>query len=150
MISESSNYIDSEFQFNKDERIGWLRIDLIELSGGVLRFVELKGIFDNRLRNDESRNSSRPEIIEQMVRYQSFIKKYEPQIKDYYEKLIDIKQNLGLTTFDKAEFVINKKPKLVIADTYTKMTPRREDRICAIKRLLESNHIDYEIAKCKF
>jgi hypothetical protein len=150
LINESSNYIDSEFQFNKDPRIGRLRIDLIELSGDVLTFVELKGIFDNRLRNDESRNSSIPEIIEQMERYQSFIKKYEIQIKDYYEKLIDIKQSLGLITFDKAEVVINEKPKLVIADTYTKMTPRREERISDIKRLLESNHFDYEITKCKF
>ena len=63
MIKGNSNYIDSEFQFNQDPEIGKLRIDLIELSGGVLSFVELKGISDSRLRNDSIRNPNTPEII---------------------------------------------------------------------------------------
>jgi hypothetical protein len=149
MIKESSNYIDSEFQFNQDPEIGKLRIDLIELSGGVLSFVELKGISDSRLRNDESRNLKIPEVIEQMVKYQLFINKNEVDIKEYYKKLIEIKQNLGLPTFDKTEFSLNKKPQLIIADTYKKMTKRRERRISDIKRLLENYNIDYEITKCE-
>ncbi len=32
-----------------------LRIDLIELCDGKLSFIEIKGITDNRLRNDETR-----------------------------------------------------------------------------------------------
>jgi hypothetical protein len=147
MIKESSNYIDSEFQFNQDTEIGNLRIDLIELSGGVLSFVELKGISDSRLRNDVKRNSKIPEIIKQIEKYQLFINKYEADIKDYYKKLIEIKQTLGLTTIDNAKLSLNKTPKLIIADTYRKKTKRREERISDIKKLLEINNIDYKIVK---
>lgn len=145
MIKESTNYIDSEFQFNQDAEIGKLRIDLIELSGGVLSFVELKGIFDSRLRNDVKRNLKVPESIEQMGKYQLFINRYEDNIKEYYKKLIEIKQSLGLTTVDKTNLTLNKTPKLIIANTYSKKTKQREDRISDIKKLLDVNNIDYEI-----
>jgi hypothetical protein len=147
MIKGKSNYIDSEFQFNKDSEIGKLRIDLIELSEGLLTFVELKGILDTRLRNDVTRNLKVPEIIEQMKKYHLFINRYETNIKDYYKKLIEIKQSLGLTTIDNSNLTLNKTPKLIIADTCIKMTPQREERIIDIKNLLEINNIDYEIVK---
>lgn len=145
MIKESTNYIDSEFQFNQDAEIGKLRIDLIELSEGVLSFVELKGIFDSRLRNDVKRNLRVPEIIEQMGKYQLFIYRYEDNIKEYYKKLIEIKQSLGLATVDNTNLTLNKTPKLIIANTYSKKTKQREDRISDIKKLLDVNNIDYEI-----
>lgn len=145
MIKESTNYIDSEFQFNQDAEIGKLRIDLVELSGGVLSFVELKCIFDSRLRNDVNRNLKVPEIIEQMGKYQLFINRYEDNIKEYYNKIIDIKQCLGLTTADNTNLTLNKTPKLIIANTYRKKTKQREDRISDIKNLLDVNNIDYEI-----
>lgn len=147
MINKNPNYIDSEFQFNQDSEIGKLRIDLIELSNGILSFVELKGIFDNRLRNDEKRNSEIPEIIDQMKKYELFIKKYEIEIKTYYQKLIEIKQSLGLTKLIGTEISINKIPKLIIANTYKKMTIGREQRISDIKKLLDKYRIDYEIIK---
>lgn len=145
MIKESTNYIDSEFQFNQDTEIGKLRIDLIELSGGVLSFVELKGIFDSRLRNDVKRNLMVPEIIEQMGKYQLFINRYEDNIKEYYKKLTEIKQSLGLSTVDNINLTLNKTPKLIIANTYSKKTKQREDRISDITKLLDVNNIDYEI-----
>ncbi len=148
IIRECSNYIDSEFQFNQDPEIGKLRIDLIELSGDTLSFIELKRISDSRLRNDEKRNTKTPEIIEQMGKYQLFVNKYETSIKEYYKRLLDIKHKLGLTTIDNNDFSLNKKPKLIIANTYKKITTGKEERIGAIKRLLESNDIDYEITKC--
>ena len=147
LIKENSNYIDSEFQFNQDLKIGRLRIDLVELSGGVLSFIELKGIFDSRLRNDKKRNSKEPKIIEQMRKYQLFINNYKTEIMNYYKKLLEIKQDLGLTTCTSTKFKLKDKPKLIIADTYKKMTKGREERICAIKNLLKSNNIDYEIIK---
>ncbi len=147
MIKERSNYIDSEFQFNQDTEIGKLRIDLVELSEGVLSFVELKGIFDNRLRNDIKRNSKKPEIIEQMEKYKLFINKYETNIIDYYKKLIEIKQSLGLVASDKIVTILNKTPKLIIADTYRKMTNDREERVCDIKNLLDLYRLDYVIIK---
>ena len=145
MIKGKSNYIDSEFQFNQDSEIGKLRIDLIELSGDVLSFVELKGIFDSRLRNDVKRNLNEPEIIGQMGKYKLFINRYEDNIKDYYKKLIEIKQSLGLTTVENTNLTLNKTPKLIIANTYSKKTKQREDRISDIKKLLEVNNIVYEI-----
>lgn len=149
MIKENPNYIDSEFQFNKDTDIGKLRIDLIELSEGVLSFVELKGISDNRLKNDPLRNLNAPEIITQMEMYRLFINKYEFDIIEYYKKLLEIKRFLGLTTIKSQNFTLNKIPKLIIADTYSRMTPNRKKRIDHIKRLLESHNINYEIIKWK-
>ncbi len=147
MIKESSNYIDSEFQYNQDPEIGRLRIDLVELSEGILSFVELKGIFDNRLRNDIKRNSNIPEIIDQMEKYRLYINKYEAEIIDYYKRLLKIKQTLGLTTIDNTIIKLNKIPKLIIANTYIKSTKKREERISDIKMLLEKYCIDYEIVK---
>jgi hypothetical protein len=147
MIIEQSNYIDSEFQFNKDVEIGKLRIDLIELSGNILSFIELKGISDCRLMHDANRNLKIPEIIEQMGKYQLFINKYETGIIDYYQNLIAIKQNLGVTTIKTKQFILNKTPKLIIVDTYRTSTKRRDERIRSIKKLLESNKIDYKIVK---
>ncbi len=147
MIKENQNYIDSEFQFNQDPEIGKLRIDLVELSNNILSFVELKGIFDNRLRNDVTRNSKVPEIIEQMNKYKLFINKYEDNIIEYYQKLIEIKNSLGLTTIDKTKIKLNKNPKLIIANTYSKKTIKREERICDIENLLGKNNVDYKITK---
>jgi hypothetical protein len=149
LIKDNSCYIDSEFQFNEDTDIGNLRIDLIKLLNNVLTFIELKGITDSRLRNDKKRNLKVPEIIGQMNKYQMFIKKYEDDIIDYYKKLIEIKNCLGLTTFDNSNLFLNKTPKLIIADTYSKMTKNREERIRDIKKLLENNIIDHEIVKCE-
>jgi len=146
LITKNQNYIDSEFQYNEDSEIGELRIDLIELSDGELSFVELKGITDNRLRNDENRNSEVPEIIEQMDKYQKFINKYANELTGYYKKLIQLKNDLGLSK-NSTNFVLNKKPKLLIANTYTKMTKEREERIKAIESLLRMHNIAYKIEK---
>ncbi len=147
LIVGNSNYIDSEFQFNQNTEIGKLRIDLIELLSGELSFVELKGITDSRLRNDKERNINIPEIIEQMEKYKLFIKSYKTDLKEYYKTLLEIKQNLKLTTISETVFNINEKPKLIIVDTYKKMTNKREERIFDIKKLLETNNIDYRILK---
>ena len=147
LIKENQNYIDSEFQFNQDQDIGKLRIDLVELSNNILSFIELKGIFDNRLINDEKRNQKTPEIIEQMNKYKLFIHKYEENIIEYYQKLIEIKNSLGLTSIDKTKIRLNKNPKLIIANTYNKKTKKRDERICDIENLLKKNDIDYKIIK---
>lgn len=147
MVNENPCYVDSEFQFNQDKEIGNLRIDLIELSNGILSIVELKGISDPRLRNDVMRNANVPEIIEQMKKYKLFITKYEADILGYYQSLLEIKKNLGLSSVENVHFVLNKKPKLVIADTYQKTTNGREARIFDIKELLDGHGIDYVITK---
>lgn len=147
MKQNNSNYIDSELQFNKDPEIGFLRIDLVEFKNNSLSFIELKGISDQRLRNDKIRNPKTPEIIEQIKKYSLFINKYEANIIDYYQKLIELKNTLGLSNININKISLNKNPKLIIVDTYSKMTEGRIDRIKDIKNLLEVNKIEYEILK---
>ncbi|MCE5175497.1 MAG: hypothetical protein ABFC90_10945 [Bacteroidales bacterium] len=147
MINANHDFIDSEFQFNQDPDIENLRIDLIKFSDDVLSFVELKGITDNRLRNDDKRNANVPEIIEQMEKYKRFIIKYEADIRDYYQRLLEIKMNLGLISTKKVFFELKMKPRLIIVDTYQKTTKGREKRIFEIKKLLDFHDIDYYITK---
>lgn len=149
MVLGNPCYIDSEFQFNKDEDIKNLRIDLIELSNGVLTFIELKGISDNRLRNDVTRNSKTPEIIGQMEKYKRFITKYKTDILAYYQTLLEIKRYLNLTVPSSWPIEINETPKLIIKNTYKKTTDDRDHRIEDIKSLLDTNNIIYEITKWK-
>jgi hypothetical protein len=143
-IRPNQSYIDSEFAYNLDKDIPNLRIDLIELSGRSLSFVELKGITDPRLRNDEKRNTQEPEIIEQMNNYQQFINKYEDEIIDYYKRLIQLKNDLCLTK-QRTDLKLNKTPKLLIVNTYQKTTKGREERIKAILELLYKRKIKFQI-----
>lgn len=146
MILENPNYIDSEFQFDKNKQIGKLRIDLIELKDGILSLLELKGIFDNRLRNDVFKNPNAPEIIKQIEKYRKFINEYKVEIIEYYKKLIEIKQSLGLTKIENTNFTINEDPKLIIANTYIKpLSKQREKRIEDIKNTLDNYKISYKI-----
>jgi hypothetical protein len=144
MILKNSKYIDSEFQYNKDEPS---RIDLIELSDdGILSFVELKQIEDSRLRNDEKRNPELPEIIDQMDKYKKFINKYENEIIDYYKKIIQLKNDLEIFKQKRStNFKLNKTPKLIIANTYKELSKGKIERIRAIEDLLKKQNIDYEI-----
>jgi hypothetical protein len=145
MITGKAKYIDSELQFNKELEIDNLRIDLVEMSNCILSFVELKVISDSRLRNDELRNSEIPEIIKQMEKYQIFIKNNCDDILNYYNKLLAIKQNLGLTKIICPNLSLNKIPKLIIANTYKKTTFGRTNRIESIEKLLTTHKIDFEI-----
>lgn len=147
MIMDNSFYLDSEFQFNSDPQIGNLRIDLIQYMNGTLTFVELKKITDSRLRNDEKRNTSVPEIIEQMKKYQLFVTRYEKDIIDYYKKLISIKNMLRINVTSNTQIEVNTNPKLIIANTYKQTTARRRERIQCIEKLLTDNSIDYKIDK---
>lgn len=145
MIKGNPKYIDSEFQYNSDAEIGQLRIDLVELNEDLLSFVELKGITDTRLRNDEKRNAAVPEIIEQMKKYADFVEKYESELKKYYTTLLIIKRELGLTKLDPSNIIINTRPKLFIANTYKDPTDEQKVRIADIRQLLDKNAIDFEI-----
>lgn len=147
MRNKNLNYIDSEFQYNLDPNIANLRIDLTEIKNGKLTFIELKGISDNRLRNDETRNPEKPEIVKQMSTYKSFLETYKVQIEDYYSKLIKIKNRLGILESIDEKIILNPIPKLIIANTYKKSTSGREERIEAIERLLTKEKIDFEIIK---
>jgi len=142
---KNGNYIDSEFQYNNKNTGINLRIDLIELSDNKLSFVELKRIDDTRLLNDKKRNTDTEEIITQMKTYRTFIKGHQNNLKTYYQKLIQIKVDLGLLSEQNVDFSINEIPKLLIANTYKKQGKRRKDRINAIENLLNMHDIEYKI-----
>jgi len=137
IIDENSNYIDSEFQYNKSENS---RIDLTELSDGELSFVELKLINNGDLNKN---------IIEQMKRYKDLIDSQpEKKIIDYYKKIIKLKNDLGIFKEKySTDFKLNKIPKLIIVNTYKKEkkepTEKQKQRISRIKDLLDKNNIDY-------
>jgi hypothetical protein len=149
LIIRDSGFIDSEFQYNQDIELKNLRIDLIELKNCILSFVELKGISDSRLRNDEKRNPNEPEIIKQMRMYETFISRYESELTEYYKKLLEIKSELGLKLPSNTDFTLNLTPKLLIANTYRRVTKGREERKKAIESLLCKYNIDYEIVEWK-
>ena len=147
MILNNKNYIDSDFKYNRGKEL--LEFDLIDFSNGELSFVELKRISDSRLINDPKRNKRKPEIIEQMEKYEKFINepKNESKIINYYKKLIQLKNDLGVfKSKPNFTFTLNKKPKLIIIDTYEKpLTKRREKRINDIETLLKKHNINYKI-----
>lgn len=145
IIKNNPNIIDSEFQYNQNSNNEELRVDLVELSDGVLSFIELKRIDDRRLRIDEKRNSGTPEIIVQINKYREFIKKNEEDIKDYYNRLLKIKQSLGLNVVENKILFVNNNPKLIIANSYSKKTRKRDERIRDIEKLLQKHGIDYTI-----
>ncbi|MDA3892064.1 MAG: hypothetical protein PF517_10420 [Salinivirgaceae bacterium] len=144
IIQENKEYIDSEFQFNKDKKN--LRVDLIKIKDSKLTFVELKGITDNRLLSKDNLKNI-PEIVEQMNRYSSFIKKYSTEIKNYYQKLLEVRHNIGIQEFNTANFELNMIPELLIVDTYKKETDKRKLRVDIIEQMLRNNNIQYELQK---
>lgn len=150
MRTLNQDYIDSEFQFNLNPNIPNLRIDLTEVKNGILSFIELKRVSDNRLRNDEKQNNDvKPEIVAQMSTYQTFIETYKGEIEDYYSKLIQIKNRLGITEIVNEKVNLNPRPKLIIANTYSKTTSGREKRIKAIEALFNDEKIDFDIKEYK-
>lgn len=149
IVNDNPNIIDTEFQYNRDSDIGKLRFDLAELNQGILTFIELKKINDNRLLKDPNRSADEPEIIDQMKRYSQFIIKYEKEIIGYYEKMVGIKESLGLKKIHNKNLKINLIPKLLIINTYKTEPNIRKDRINKIEQLLTRHNIDFSIEKMK-
>ncbi|MFI3293942.1 MAG: hypothetical protein SNI70_10560 [Rikenellaceae bacterium] len=146
ITTHPDEYIDSEFAYYNDTQIGKLRIDVVRLSNEVLKFVELKCIYNNELRNDETKTDNPAHILEQMNRYANFIAKYKDDLLRYYQTVCDIRYALGLQ--NKVEVLsIDPNPHLLIFDTYKRYTKRRYTRIEAIKTLLTTNNIEFEICK---
>lgn len=108
-------FLDTEFQH------GDLRIDLvwIDLARKKLAFVELKTISDARL-NTESKSSA--ETIDQQIRkYYRFIKANRKDLQIYYDKVFQVKKQLGLlpswvTTSSLNGFDLIEKPVLLVGD----------------------------------
>lgn len=130
-------YLDSEFahRFKNDGR-STIRFDLVAVTDNKLQIIELKRIKDNRMLNVDE---SDPEIISQMNSYSMFIDANAEAIVEYYKKLYLIKRSLGLPVppCDIETLGINRKPHLIICDTYTHMTGDREIRINRMSNILD-------------
>jgi len=140
IVQSSAFHLDSEFAYNDD--ISQNRIDLVRCDNGVVTFVELKRISDGRMlhKTDES-----PEIVEQMLRYRSFILRYSNKLLDYYQKIYDIKVELQLTVPKTRPTSINPEPHLLIFDTWEKNTPGRDTHRHRLQEILQREKIEYSI-----
>ena len=141
IINYHSNYIDSEFAY-KDNLFD-IRVDLIKCINGELQFVELKTIDDSRMLK---RNDDNPEVVEQVEAYKNFISNYKPEkIVEYYQKVWEIKKDLGLTIPEERPSSLAEKPLLLIFNNWTKPHPMRSNRLKRIKNHLEYNKVTYII-----
>ena len=141
LITKSSVFhLDSEFAYN--DAASQNRIDLVRCDNGIITFVELKRIADGRMlhKTDES-----PEIVEQMNRYKDFINRYSAQLLAYYQKLYDVKVELGLHVPSVRPASINHEPHLLIFDNWTKVTSGRKIHRERLIDILNREQIVYSI-----
>lgn len=132
-----NDILDTEFAYNLDELLPDLRIDMVQNCYGTLKFIELKRINDNRLRVKDP--DAVPEIISQMHKYAEFISIHKEELLTYYQKVYDIKRDLGIRTSKYRPKALEPKPHLAIANLYSKIESRRKVRIEDICRLFKSD-----------
>ena len=141
IITKRPNHLDSEFGYT-DDGIN-LKIDLVECVNGMLRFVELKRIGDNRMLN---KDETTPEVINQINKYRVFIEKYKTELVRYYQIIWDIKHDsLGLPNLPPRPIDINPDPLLLVVNNWTKAGRRRIIRMERIENHLKNANIDYTI-----
>ena len=140
IIKSLTFHLDSEFAYN--DAASQNRIDLVRCDNGIITFVELKRIADGRMlhKTDES-----PEIVEQMNRYKDFINRYSAQLLAYYQKLYDVKVELGLHVPSVRPASINHEPHLLIFDNWTKVTSGRKIHRERLIDILNREQIVYSI-----
>lgn len=144
IIKYHSKYIDSEFAYKDDYKDDSLdiRIDLIECINGELRFVELKTIDDGRMLKKTDDN---PEVVKQVKAYEDFISKHKQEIVEYYQKVWEIKKDLGLITPEKRPSSLADKPLLLIFNRWTNLESRRKIHTRRLIDILDREKIDYII-----
>jgi len=88
--TRDSCIIDAEFQFDK------LRIDLVRLDvvSKKIVFIEIKTIYDSRLFSDPEDDPKN--IFHQLKKYHEFANTNKKALLDYYGKVLQIKNNLGI------------------------------------------------------
>ena len=133
-------HLDSEFAYIDGETNN--RIDWVTCDDGNVTFVEVKRMDDGRMLHE---TDATPEVVFQMNRYKQFIEKYQPQLLLYYQKLYDIKKNLGLPVPDSKPVSINKNPELLIFDRWEKNTRDREEHRQRLYGILGKNEIKFQV-----
>ena len=140
-------FLDSEFahryEVGKQQTI---RFDLVTIKNNQLLFIEVKRIKDNRLLN---KNNDAPEILQQMEKYQTFIKFNKDRLLDYYKLLYEIKKSLGLPVpeCDMEKLSVCEIPHLIIMDTYRSLKGKRKKRRLRMKDILDKAPFSYIIEK---
>ncbi|MDD6976884.1 MAG: hypothetical protein PUI72_00945 [Prevotellaceae bacterium] len=140
-------FLDSEFahryEIGKRQTI---RFDLVMIKNNQLIFIELKRIKDNRLLNKED---DEPEILNQMDKYQKFIKVNKDKLLDYYKTLYEIKSSLKLPVpeCEIEKLSVCEVPHLIIINTYKRLGEKRKDRIARMKEILDKASFSYKIEK---
>ena len=138
IVKNRSIHLDSEFAYiDADSDI---RIDLVKCADGVVTFVELKRMDDNRMLHI---TDDTPEVVFQMRRYKQFIGKYASQLLSYYQRVYDIKKFLGLLVPTKRPEKINLTPELLIFDRWVKETNGRKEHCQRLYKILDRNGIKY-------
>lgn len=139
ILKNRLQYIDSEFAYKENPFD--IRVDLVECIDGKIRFVELKRLDDGRMlkKTDES-----PEVVEQVNSYKEFIEVYEQRILDYYTKLWQIKNELGLPNTSEPQ-TIDKEPLLLIFNRWQKETNGRKEHTRRMEEILTREGIDHII-----
>lgn len=141
LIVQSRQYhLDSEFAYIDGETNN--RIDLVKCSDGMVTFVELKRMGDNRMLHE---TDATPEVVYQMNRYKQFIEKYSSQLLEYYQKLYDIKKSLELPVPESRPVCINPIPELLIFDSWEKITKGRYEHRRRLREILLKEDVKFSI-----
>ena len=133
-------HLDSEFAYKDD--VSDNRIDLVKVVGGDIVFVELKRLDDGRMLKS---SEDAPEIVTQMMNYESFIGKYSEEILDYYQRLYDIKADLGLPIPMTRPERVRMKPELLIFNRWIKLHVKRDIHEKRMRQILEREGVAYSI-----
>lgn len=140
IVKNRSIHLDSEFAYiDQDSDI---RIDLIRCEDGVLSFVELKRMDDNRMLHEDDQS---PEIIDQMNRYKLFVQNYSKELLQYYQKVYDLKRSLNLPVPNIRPNVVNPEPQLINFDRWVKYHPKRDVHRKRVKEILDRENVHYTI-----
>ena len=140
IISQRDIHLDSEFAYKSADTD--IRIDLVNVIDGKVTFVELKRLDDGRMLKETDEN---PEVIAQMQPYSDFISQNKEAPLDYYQRVYDIKQELGLPVPTTRPQSINLIPELLIFNRWEKPHSARDTHRKRMESILEREGIRYSI-----
>lgn len=143
-------YIDTEFEFVREMPNRLItRIDFTTITPeGLIEFVELKRISDNRLLKKDT-NLKKEEIRTQIRDYNDFIAKHKEDIANYYKQIQIVMRNIGVCNplCDVNITGVSPDTRLYFAGYADGKAshPKRRDRVAAIKQIMIEEHIKSNI-----
>ena len=101
-VTNDPYIIDAEFQFDGSSRIDLVRLDV---NSSKIVLIELKTIGDPRLFSDPTKDSKN--IYHQLEKYHKYAIANENALLAYYGKILQVKNNLGLTNPSVRKLTLN-------------------------------------------